>query len=214
MNIVNIFFYLSVLGLVSILLWLIGLVSVTVRSKLLFFIKNKTSRLMLTLIYFLTIPLLSYIIIKFSCSNHIEKITKMVVLNSTKANRIIKDVNTNLIWQDNDLIIKKKWTTDTNFKAKNYMNTDGDTATTYCKKLNLAGYTDWRLPTYKELSNLYGKRKKLKNITENNYWSSTTDTAYKHSAITKGFSKSDFLEMGSALKNEYNYVICVRNEKF
>ena len=72
-------------------------------------------------------------------------------------NEIVTDNITNLIWQDNNetKIVLKRWVTSANYNAGNYSNTTGDTATTYCENLTLGDYSDWRVPTIKELESIH-----------------------------------------------------------
>jgi hypothetical protein len=60
---------------------------------------------------------------------------------------VVIDNLTGLIWQDNSEAIstRKRWLTNSTFKARRYFDTSGDTAMTYCENLALGGYNDWRL---------------------------------------------------------------------
>jgi len=99
---------------------------------------------------------------------------------------IVLDVKNNLMWQDNNdtLHIKKPFITNENYIAKNYSNTSGDTATSYCENLSLGGYHNWKLPTKIELESLvdtsqYPNIDKTFKYTDatmgGHYWSSTKD---------------------------------------
>jgi len=67
-------------------------------------------------------------------------------------------------------------------------------ATDTCNRLDLNGYTDWRLPAAEELSTLYANRNVVGNFALSNYWSSTE--------INEGLAYSQSFKYG--LENNYN----------
>jgi|TARA_R110002033_G_scaffold138808_2_gene177833 hypothetical protein len=138
-----------------------------------------------------------------------EKIKRERIKKERKESIYI-DKKQKLIWQDNKAVseIKKPWLTKVNFDAKNYNNTDDDTAITYCKKLTLANFNDWRLPTKDELKNLSTQKNNLRNISSNWYWSATSNSDNSERAWSIYFDNADGY---NDLKNANNYVRCVRN---
>jgi len=106
----------------------------------------------------------------------------------------VRDVKTKLVWQDNkaSISVKKSWYTNavyTNcispalspppFVVCN--DTSGNTAATYCGKLVIGGYTNWRLPSHSELATIFEILSRNNNLpkefnytTQARYWSSTT----------------------------------------
>lgn len=119
------------------------------------------------------------------------------------------DKEQKLMWQDNSSVIevKKVWLTQTNFDDKKYNNTDGDTASAYCKKLVIANLKGWRLPTKDELKNLFTQKENLKNTSSNWYWSSTSSPTYDERAWSIYFDNGDGY---TDFKNNGNFVRCVR----
>ena len=118
---------------------------------------------------------------------------------------IVTDITTNLQWQDNE-VVKKRWLTQENYANEEYFNTSGDTATTYCQNLTLGGFTNWRLPTKKELEgivlNSVGSPTidivYFKNTESSYYWSSTTYADYSSYAwfVPFGYGYlSDFIRV-------------------
>ncbi len=131
-------------------------------------------------------------------------------IEKERKEKLYIDKKQKLIWQDDNmvLIIKKPWITKENYNTKKYFNTKGDTAKTYCKKLILGNFKDWRLPTKDELKNLSFQKKYLKNVGTNWYWSDTTSSINDELAWSIYFGNSD----GYAdFKNVSNYVRCVRD---
>lgn len=86
----------------------------------------------------------------------------------------------------------------------------------YCKDLNLAGRTDWRLPNLKELSSIADLSRYSPAIytifeyysVKDRYWSSTTEADYESRAMLIHFHDGG-LSNGSKLEEEY-YVRAVR----
>jgi len=101
----------------------------------------------------------------------------------------------NLMWQDsiNTKIVKRDW----------------KGAREYCKNLDKYSFSDWRLATKYELISLYKKKKRLKNITDNGYWSSSVNTNSKL-AYSVGFYSG---KANLGVKNLKGYVRCVRKNK-
>lgn len=135
----------------------------------------------------------------------------LVVLSSFAfaSDDIYYDSSTGMSWQDNEeaATVKKTWVTSANWKAKNYLDTSGDTATTYCKNLTLAGHSDWRLPTKTELKNLYDdSRGALKHVSSL-YWSSYTTEYFENFAWSVDFGNGF---VGNDAKGDNLYVRCVR----
>ncbi len=86
------------------------------------------------------------------------KITLLLMLSigGLYAADSMRDAKTGLVWQDTSESVKIK-------KRKTW-----DAAKTYCAKLTLAGKSDWRLPSIKELQTI-------------------VDNRYHHTNIIKGF---------------------------
>jgi len=134
---------------------------------------------------------------------------KIKKVTQERKNSIYKDTQQNLMWQDDFTTnnIQKPWITEENYTLKNYTNTTGNTAYSYCKILNLAGFNDWRLPSKEELKVLYTQNHSLKNITSNWYWSSTSNEKLPDRAWAIYFNNGDGF---SDHKNTQNSVRCVR----
>ncbi len=139
-----------------------------------------------------------------------EKLRKKRIEKERKEKLYI-DKKQNLIWQDDNMVlkIKKPWISEKNYNTKKYSDTNGDTAATYCKKLILGDYKDWRLPTKDELKNLSFQKEYLKSTGSNWYWSDTVNSVNSELAWSVYFDNGD----GYAdFKNVSNYVRCVRDK--
>ena len=132
--------------------------------------------------------------------------------------QIVTDYQQNLQWQDDEnvSIVRKQWVTSANYSAGNYMDTSGDTASTYCTDLTLGGYTDWRLPTRSELLGIVDysainpsiDTSVFSHTASSRYWNSTTHANYTHLAWIGNF---DYGGTGYGLKSNSYYVRCVRD---
>jgi len=125
------------------------------------------------------------------------------------------------MWQD-DTNVQKKWLTDDNYNtcsndttSSKCFDTSGDTAATYCADLSLGDYTDWRLPTDKELEGIidYSRIKPtidatFQNVTSSYYWSSTTNEGAKDKAWVIGFK---YGKVNNYTKDHSYYIRCVRD---
>ncbi|MBF0243155.1 MAG: DUF1566 domain-containing protein, partial [Desulfamplus sp.] len=110
--------------------------------------------------------------------------------------------------------------TDLMWQQDNPNNTmDWKDALSYCQNLDLAGYTDWRLPTIKELSSIFDYSRYAPaidtNIFSNDmfdsyYWSSTTNSNYIFTAWEMHFSSEGGYRYYDKLSNT-KYVRAVRN---
>jgi len=114
-------------------------------------------------------------------------------------NNTVTDHTTGLMWQKEDDGVERTW----------------EEAQEYTKQLNLAGYTDWRLPTIEELIsivkyNLFAPAidtTYFPNIKSSNYWSSTTYADYTNFAWYVNFFNG---HVDYDYKSSSYYVRCVR----
>ncbi len=138
----------------------------------------------------------------------------------TRVNDIVADNVTGLQWQDDEAAktVTKPWVTPANYDARNYDDTLGDTATTYCSNLVLEGYSDWRLPTRVELRSIgcYDPTidtATFQNITLNAYWSSTSFLQNENNQAWYVGMKNGFQGYSRSLginKSTNRHVRCVR----
>ncbi len=123
---------------------------------------------------------------------------------SCKTYTVYKETDTKLMWQDapyNDA-------EDGAYKRNHSVGKAGNWnhAVNYCRKLNYAGYVDWRLPTADELSHVHNKRGQVfKNHRANDFWTSTPTTENKYYVIYPA-DASQYKRN----KRESNYIRCVR----
>lgn len=135
----------------------------------------------------------------------------------SRQNEIVTDNVTGLMWQDNsDVIsIQKSWLTQEKYDTAAYGDTSGDTASSYCKNLTLGNYTDWRLPSKRELESIidYANYSPALDTTvfsyfsNENYWTSYTDTQSTLSVYVR-FREGT---TGNSNKLTNNYIRCTRS---
>jgi len=121
----------------------------------------------------------------------------------TKTNGVVTDSKTTLEWQD-----------DYSDNGDNIKSATWTDAIDYCESLSLNGQSDWRLPNKKELLSIvdYGTANSaissvFEKITDNYYWSSTTDILNTKMAVSIIFQ--DGSEYGYS-KLDTHFVRCVR----
>ena len=117
-----------------------------------------------------------------------------------RSGSVVKDTKLGLMWQDN----REAKTTEKSWKD----------AKRYCRNLSLAGYSDWRLPSYNELLTIvdYDRYKpaimpSFKNVASKDYWSASEDVSSAKYAWEVYFDIGNSYSYSES--NEY-FVRCVR----
>jgi len=123
-----------------------------------------------------------------------------------RSGSVVKDTKLGLMWQDN---YSAKTTEKTWSRAKKY-----------CRNLSLAGYSDWRLPSYNELLSIvdYDRYEpaimpSFKNVTSkyfNYFWSSSEAVSGAKYAWEVDFSGGGTLSLS---KSDEYFVRCVRGRQ-
>ncbi|MGK5093651.1 DUF1566 domain-containing protein [Deltaproteobacteria bacterium TL4] len=130
-------------------------------------------------------------ILVFTKNDNGEMLTGInIAIGDNKPIITVTDNQTGLMWQDNDYTGLHNW----------------NDAISYCDNLNLDGYSDWRLPSLSELSDLgsYPKWNILGSYVWSFYWSSTSSISGAHGV---------YFDHGYAFihdKSQKSYVRCVR----
>ena len=115
------------------------------------------------------------------------------------------------MWQDEPYTFFER---QARYDGKNYEKArTWESAIEYCKKLSLAGYSDWRLPSKSELESIVDKSRKpaikeeFKNLLPTFYWSSVTHESLSNEAwfvrYNNGISSHTY-------KSRSHFVRCVR----
>ncbi len=129
----------------------------------------------------------------------------LIMLTGSKlfSSAIVMDSETNLMWQDNSdaKVTKATWV-----EAKNY-----------CEELNLAKYSDWRLPSIKELQSIVyvGRstsviKENFRNIAPDSYWSFSENASNSNYVWIVGF---DIGATKYQAKQYKSNIRCVRDIK-
>jgi len=128
----------------------------------------------------------------------------MIGVSLSLASDVLNDSTTGLTWQDNSAVenTKMSWTE----------------AISYCSDLSLAGESDWRLPSIKELQSIVDVsrykpaiQKGFKNVnTSDRYWSSSVYVSSTKYAWSVNFRNGSTDSYNKA--DEY-YVRCVRGRQ-
>ena len=125
----------------------------------------------------------------------------LIASNYVKSENVVIDIKKNLMWQDNidNIQYTSNWTL----------------AKEYCSSLTLNGYTDWKLPTIKELQQIVDINKakpavndQFKFTEPSSYWSNSQDLTNKNYAWYVGF------KTGATFKDSKDYdcyIRCIRS---
>jgi len=121
-----------------------------------------------------------------------------------KENGIYLEKDVQLMWQD------QYYTEDENtaFMRHRSLGKAGTHrhAVNYCKRLNYAGYADWRLPTSDELTHVHSKKGQVfRYFRDNDFWTSTSAVGAKYYAVypVDAYRYADLI-------GESNFIRCVR----
>ena len=121
-----------------------------------------------------------------------------------KANKIYIEKDAQLMWQDQAYTDAE----DGAYKRHHSVAKAGtwNHAMNYCRRLNYAGYTDWRLPTADELMHVHRKTGQVFTYYRgNDFWSSTPTTENRYYVVFP----ADAYQY-KRVKKETNYIRCVR----
>ena len=123
---------------------------------------------------------------------------------SCKQAKIYIEKDVNLMWQD-----EAYRDIEDGAQKRNYSAQKAGThayALSYCRRLNYAGYSDWRLPTSDELTHLHAPQgKKFTYSIDNDFWSSTPATEGRYYVVFP----ADAMRYARSPKQS-NYIRCVR----
>ena len=121
-----------------------------------------------------------------------------------KENKIYVEKDVRLMWQDQAYL-----DTDDGAYRKNRSVSKSGTwnyAMSYCRRLNYAGYTDWRLPTSDELMHVHRKEgQAFTYYRDGDFWTSTPSTDSRYYVV---FPADAYRY--KRYKRESNYIRCVR----
>ena len=121
-----------------------------------------------------------------------------------KANKIYIENDALLMWQDQAYVDAE----DGAYKRNHSVAKAGTWghAMNYCRRLNYAGYSDWRLPTSDELVHLHRQKGQVFAYhRDNDFWSSTPTTDVRYYVVFP----ADAYQY-KRYKKETNYIRCVR----
>jgi hypothetical protein len=121
-----------------------------------------------------------------------------------KTNKVYVDSDTNLMWQDQAYTAAE----DGAFKRGHSISKAGKHrhAMNYCRALNYAGYTDWRLPTVDELSGVHNpQHNPFAYHRGSDFWSATPTTEDRYYVVFT----ADAMQYARK-PSESNYIRCVR----
>jgi len=121
-----------------------------------------------------------------------------------KINRVYIERDAKLMWQDQPYNDAE----DGAYKRDHSVGKAGswNHAMSYCRRLNYAGYNDWRLPTADELMHVHRKKGQVFHYyRSDDFWSSTpaTDVRYYVVYPADAYQRKRY-------KQESNYIRCVR----
>ncbi len=121
-----------------------------------------------------------------------------------KENKVYVERDAQLMWQDQAYseaengAFKRQYSSG---KAGIYTH-----AVNYCKRLNYAGYSDWRLPTADELTGVHEHKEQVFSyFRDNDFWTSTPTTQNRYYVIFP----ADAIQYPRS-KQQSNYIRCVR----
>jgi len=121
-----------------------------------------------------------------------------------KENKIYIEKDVLLMWQDQAYVDAE----DGAYKRNHSVAKAGtwNHAMNYCRTLNYAGYTDWRLPTSDELVHVHRQTGQVFTYhRDNDFWTSTPTTDVRYYAV---FPMDAY--QYKRYKKETNYIRCVR----